>query len=90
MESRHAQPICHFVSYLVDIQLDKESGHALPILGVVLANAVHRLRHKLQHKVQEHLVLLCGGVKAVLELHHIAVVHHLHDLQLPVLEALIL
>ena len=76
--------------YLVDVQLDKEGGHALPILAVVLADAVHCLRHKLQHQVEEDLVLLCGGVKAVLELHHIAVVHHLHDLQLSVLEALVL
>ena len=76
--------------YLVDIQLDKEGGHALPILAVVLADAVHCLRHKLQHQVEEDLVLLCGGVEAVLELHHIAVVHHLHDLELSVLEALVL
>lgn len=76
--------------HLVNIELDKEGGHALPILRVVLANAVHCLWHKLQHQVKEDLILLCGGVEAVLQLHHIAVVHHLHDLQLPVLEALIL
>ena len=52
--------------HLVDIELDKEGGHPLAILGVVLADAVHSLRHKLQHQVQEDLILLSGGVEAVL------------------------
>ena len=85
--------MCHklsSISHLIDVQLDKEGRHALAVFAVVLADAVHCLRHKLQHQVQEDLVLLCGGVEAVLELHHVAVVHHLHDLQLPVLEALVL
>lgn len=82
--------MCGPAPYLVDIELDKQSGHALTILGVVLANAVHSLRDKLQHQVEEDLILLCGGVEAVLELNHIAVVHHLHDLQLSVLEPLVL
>lgn len=77
-------------AYLVYVKLDKEGGHALAVLGVVLANAVHSLRHKLQDQVQEYLILLCGGIEAVFQLHHIAVVHHLHDLQLPVFEAFIL
>lgn len=36
------------------------------------------------------LVFLCGAVETVLEGHDVDMVHHLHDLQLPVLEALIL
>ena len=42
-------------AHLEDIQLDKERGHSLPALGVVLADAEHRLRHKFQHQVQVHL-----------------------------------
>lgn len=78
------------MTHLVDIELDKEGGHALAILGVVLANAVDSLRHKLQHQVEENLILLGGGVEAVLQLDHIAMLHHLHDLQLSVLEPLVL
>lgn len=76
--------------YLVDIELDEQSGHALAILGVVLANTVDGLRDKLQHQIEEDLVLLCCGVEAMLELNHVAVVHHFHDLQLSVLEPLVL
>ena len=41
--------------YLPDVELDEQGGHALPCLAVVLAYAVHRLRHILQHQVQKHL-----------------------------------
>ena len=76
--------------YLVDVELDEQGGNALPVLGVVLPDAVHRLGHVLQHQMQVHLVLLCGGVEAVTQPHHIRVAHHAHDLQLPVLEPLVL
>ncbi len=42
------------------------------------------------HDRSAHLILLCGCVEAVLERDHIGVLHHLHDLQLPILEPLIL
>ena len=76
--------------YLVDIQLDEEGGNMLARLGIVLADAIHRLWHIFQHQIQVHLILLRGGVKTVLQLHHVGVAHHLHDLQLPILEALVL
>ena len=41
--------------HLPDVELHEERGHALPGLAVVLAYAVHGLRHILQHQVQEHL-----------------------------------
>mmetsp|Transcript_18038 Transcript_18038/g.54285 ORF Transcript_18038/g.54285 Transcript_18038/m.54285 type:complete len:207 (+) Transcript_18038:4028-4648(+) len=76
-------------AHLVRVQLHVQPRHALPRLAVVLADAVHRLRHKLQHQVQIHLILL-GGVEAVLEVHHIGMRHELHNLQLPIFEPLVL
>mmetsp|Transcript_34320 Transcript_34320/g.87763 ORF Transcript_34320/g.87763 Transcript_34320/m.87763 type:complete len:236 (+) Transcript_34320:740-1447(+) len=77
-------------AHLVHIQLHKERGHVLPHLGVVLADAVHRVGDVLQHQVEVHLLLLRGGVERVLQAHHVGVVHHLHDLELAVLEPLVL
>ena len=77
-------------AHLVHIQFHKHGGHALPALGVVLGDAVHRLRYVLQHQVLPHLVLLRGHVEAVLQADHVGVGQHLHDLQLPVLVPLVL
>lgn len=40
--------------------------------------------------MQEGLILLCGGVEALLQLDDVGVIDHLHDLQLTVLEPLVL
>mmetsp|Transcript_23798 Transcript_23798/g.42325 ORF Transcript_23798/g.42325 Transcript_23798/m.42325 type:complete len:216 (+) Transcript_23798:1038-1685(+) len=77
-------------AHLVDVELHKQRGHVLPHLSVMLADAVHRVRNVLQHQVQVHLLFFVCAVEAMLETHHVGVVHHLHDLQLPVLEPLIL
>ena len=77
-------------AHLISVQLDEDVGHALVVLGVVLADPVHGIWHELQHQVQVRLVLLRGRVETVLEADDVGVVHHLHDLQLPVLKPLIL
>jgi hypothetical protein len=77
-------------AHLVGVQLYKDIGHALVVLGVVLADPVDRVWHKLQDEVQVRLLLLRVRVKAVLELDNVRVVNHLHYLQLSVLEPLVL
>ena len=43
-----------------------------------------------QGRAAPHLLLLCGAVETVLQGDYVGMTHHLHDLELPVLEALIL
>jgi len=51
-------------AHLEHVQLHEQRGHALAGLGVVLADAVHRLRHKLEHQVEVHLVLRAPAARA--------------------------
>eukprot|EP00955_Chlamydomonas_euryale_P117854 366501-Chlamydomonas_euryale.AAC.35 len=76
--------------HLVCVQLDEDVGDALVVLGVVLGDAVHGVRHVLQDQVQVRLVLLSRRVEAMLQPDNVGMVQDLHDLQLAILEALVL
>mmetsp|Transcript_9353 Transcript_9353/g.23285 ORF Transcript_9353/g.23285 Transcript_9353/m.23285 type:complete len:346 (+) Transcript_9353:247-1284(+) len=76
---------------LVRVQLHVQQREGLLGFGVVPRHAVHGLRDEVHHEVQVGLVrLLSFRVEIVVKSSHVAVVQHLHDLQLTVLEALIL